>query len=78
MLTKSPLIAVLGTCLGLVVLSYFVFMTWKGDVFARIMYRRGYEAEGFSIDSLALRFRILGVLGITLSLAAILLAITRF
>jgi hypothetical protein len=78
MLTKSPLIAVLGTGLGLVVLAYFAFMTWKSPALARILLRRGHGADDWSEQRLTTRLRVLGVAGMSVSAAAILLAITRF
>jgi hypothetical protein len=63
--------------LELIALAYFVFMTWRADALAAVLLRRGYGARGWTQERLTRRLRLLGVVGATVALAAVVIAIAK-
>ena len=77
-MSRVQSVAVLAGFLAAIALAYFGLIAAKPRPLARVLLHRGYEQRGWNEQRLALRLRLLGVLGAVLALAAILLAIVRF
>ena len=77
-MTRGQLIALFGGFLGLVAFAYFALIVSRPEPLARVLLRRGYEQRGYTEKQLALRLRVLGVLGVVVALLVILLAVVRF
>ena len=77
-MNRSQLVATLGGVIAAVALAYFALIAAKPRPLASILLRRGYEERGWNEERLALRLRLLGVVGSALALAAILLAIVKY
>jgi hypothetical protein len=77
-MSRAQVLAILGGVLALLVLAYFVLMAARPEPFGRILLARGYEEKGWTEQRLTARVRLLGVVGVVLALAAILLAIVKF
>lgn len=77
-MTRARLIGALGGLVAALVLAYFALLAAKPRPLARILLRRGYEDRGWTEQRLAARIRVLGVAGVLVALAAILLAVAKF
>jgi len=76
-MSRSQGFAAFAGVLALLALAYFGLMIAQPAALARVLLRRGYEAKGWTEQRLAVRMRILGILGGLVALAGILLAIVR-
>ncbi len=75
-MSRPALMLLLGV-LALVALAYFVFVIWRAEGLATILMRGGYEARGWTVQRLASRLRLLGFAGVTVALAAMVIAVTK-
>ena len=75
-MSRPALMMLLGA-LALFALAYFALVAWRAEVLARILLRRGYQARGWTETRLALRLRIVGVVGAVVALAAVTLAVSK-
>ena len=75
-MSRPALMMLLGA-LALFALAYFALVAWRAEVLARILLRRGYQARGWTETRLALRLRIVGVVGAVVALAAVTLAASK-
>ena len=77
-MSRTQVLSVLAGVLAAVALAYFAFLGARPAPLAQILLRRGYEETGWTEQRLAARVRLLGVVGCTAALAAIVLAIVKF
>ncbi len=70
----KPAIMALLAVLALVAMAYFVYMIRRADALADVLMRRGYEARGWTQKRLSARMRLLGILGVAVAVAAVVLA----
>jgi hypothetical protein len=57
--------------------AYFGFLVWKAEPLARVLLARGWKERGWNESRLALLLRVLGVVGLLVALAGIVLAVSR-
>jgi hypothetical protein len=63
--------------LELVALAYFALVIFRAEALAAILLRGGYAARGWTLPRLASRLRLLGVVGVVIALAAVVIAVTK-
>ncbi len=63
--------------LAAVAAAYFGVLLWRAASFARVLLNRGYAERGFTEAGLTLRLRVLGLVGLALSVAGLGVAIVR-
>lgn len=71
---KWTMIAALAGVAG----AYFAVVVWRARTLARVLLRRGYAEKGFDEPQLTARLRVLGWVGLGLSLVGVAAATTRF
>ncbi|HEY5540573.1 MAG TPA: hypothetical protein VIL41_03860 [Coriobacteriia bacterium] len=77
-MSRAHLLDLFGGLMAAIVFAYFTLFAVRPRPLARELLRRGYEQRGWTEERLALRLRLLGLLGVALALAAILLAVVKF
>ena len=75
-MNRPGLMVFLGV-LELVALAYFALVIWRAEALAAILLRGGYGARGWTEARLASRLRLLGVAGVVVAVAAVVIAGTK-
>jgi hypothetical protein len=58
----------------LVALAYFILVIVRAEALAAILLRAGYAARGWTLARLVSRLRLLGVIGVVVAVAAVVIA----
>jgi len=74
---KQPAIMALLGALELVALAYFAFVIWRAEALAAVLLKRGYQSRGWTQPRLAFRLRLLGIAGVVLAIAAMVIAVMK-
>ncbi len=74
---SSPVVPVILGVLALVAAAYFALIAWRADSFASALLHRGWAEKGWTQARLTARLRVLGVVGVLVSLGAMGLAVFR-
>ena len=75
-MNRPALMVFLGV-LELVALAYFALVIWRAEALAAILLRGGYAAKGWTLPRLASRLRLLGIVGVVVAVAAIVIALAK-
>ena len=75
-MNRPALMIFLGV-LELVALAYFALVIWRADALAAVLLRGGYAARGWTEPRMASRLRLLGVVGVVVAIAAVVIAVTK-
>ena len=57
--------------------AYFAVISWRATSMATVLMRAGYEAKGWTVPRLSTRIRLVGMLGLALALAVLVLSVRR-
>ena len=77
-MNHAHLVGVLCGVLAVIAAAYFALLAARPDPLARVLLSRGYADRGWNPQRLALRIRALGLAGVVLAGAAIVLAVKVF
>ena len=77
-MSHAHLVGVVCGVLAVIAAAYFVLLAARPDPLARVLLSRGYADRGWDQQRLALRIRLMGLAGVVLAGAAIVLAVKVF
>jgi hypothetical protein len=74
---NRPVLMIFLGVLELVALAYFALVIWRAEALAAVLLRGGYAAKGWTLPRLASRLRLLGIVGVVVAVAAIVIALAK-